>query len=248
MLPVEIRILVVASNKEWQASYRARKIESGNSNTYFEFLKTCWVRMDSMEIHCKWNMRIPWNALKHPKRPKKGWKVLERNVFKKLQFRKNSVKTTISKCNLAKNDLNSLPWINREPTHFVDFGGTLYTTKVHFFENVNFSVASLMTILGESTMKQSGNMFLEIKNQERRNKGTSWTFYCHPMNYPSDVDASWEGDTQRILQHGRYLESWNSQALNHIQENPAQPIRSIRFASMEFRNFQESLKFQNRIE
>ena len=130
----------------------------------------------------------------------------------------------------------------------MDFGGTLYTTKVHFFENVNFSVASLMTILGESTMKQSGNMFLEIKNQERRNKGTSWTFYCHPMNYPSDVDASWEGDTQRILQHGRYLESRNSQALNHIQENPAQPIRSIRFASMEFRNFQESLKFQNRIE
>jgi len=31
-------------------------------------------------------------------------------------------------------------------------------------------VASLMTILGESTMEQSGNMFLEIKNQERRTK------------------------------------------------------------------------------
>ena len=92
MVPFELRILLVFSNKEWQASYRARKIESGNSNTYFEFLKTCWVRMDSMEIHSKWNMRIPWNALKHPKWPKKGWKVLERNVFKKLQFRKNRLK------------------------------------------------------------------------------------------------------------------------------------------------------------
>ena len=52
--------------------------------------------------------------------------------------------------------------------------GALYILlKFIFFENVNFSVASLMTILGESTMKQSGNMFLEIKNQERRNKGTS---------------------------------------------------------------------------
>ena len=99
-----------------------------------------------------------------------GLKQDERSL-KRTFFEQNNNFEIISAFNL-------LPQISdakyhQDPKTFLVENDRVFYSKLWqfiFSKMVISKVASLMTILGESTMEQSGNMFLEIKNQERRTK------------------------------------------------------------------------------